>query len=394
MTFQNSVVGGVSLVRPAIQSPNFVAGSTGWQVNVDGSAEFNDVIIRGGTTVSGTSLYYNGTPALGNLILSISAAASTDTYGNAYPQGLGVFGSDGELTADGSTLTVEGTNGSQVQLSTGGVGQADIIFTPRDLVGTTWFNGYVGTVLGAGNRPGIEITSPSADVPGSTGSGVGFYGAGPGAATDTYILFAADRVNFNDLVEIGGNLDVTGTVDIAPAVGAASLAIAFNGSYNIYSDNAGAGAANSRLWIDTPDTGEVVIGPRSGAAFITSLRLRTNATTASAANCFIDSGTQKISRSTSSLKYKQDVEDLTLDLDAVRALRPVRFHDKNEMQADPENARWYVGLIAEEVDALGLTEFVSYMDGEPDALMYDRFCAALLVLLKDAEERITALENA
>lgn len=47
MTFRNSVVGGTTLVRPAIKSPNYVAGSTGWSINADGSAEFNNITIRG-----------------------------------------------------------------------------------------------------------------------------------------------------------------------------------------------------------------------------------------------------------------------------------------------------------------------------------------------------------
>lgn len=47
MTFSNPIVGGVTLIRPAIQSPDYIAGSSGWSINKDGSAEFNDVTIRG-----------------------------------------------------------------------------------------------------------------------------------------------------------------------------------------------------------------------------------------------------------------------------------------------------------------------------------------------------------
>lgn len=54
MTFSNSVVGGITLVRPAIRSPNYVQGSTGWTINADGSAEFNNVTVRG-SLIIGTS---------------------------------------------------------------------------------------------------------------------------------------------------------------------------------------------------------------------------------------------------------------------------------------------------------------------------------------------------
>lgn len=99
MGFRNAIVAGATLIREAIQSQNFAAGSAGWQINQDGSAEFNNVVIRGGTVVSGLALYYNGTPAAGNLIMSIAAAAGTDSFGNAYVKGLGLYGAQGQLTA-------------------------------------------------------------------------------------------------------------------------------------------------------------------------------------------------------------------------------------------------------------------------------------------------------
>lgn len=93
MGFRNSILGGINLIRAAIQSPNFVAGTSGWTIKQDGSAEFNNIVIRGGTIVSGTALYYSPSPGAGNLILSIAAAGGTDAYGNTYPRGLSV-GSD------------------------------------------------------------------------------------------------------------------------------------------------------------------------------------------------------------------------------------------------------------------------------------------------------------
>lgn len=55
MPFSNPVVGGTALVRAAIKSPNYVAGSQGWTINRDGSAEFSGVTMRGNLTLVGTS---------------------------------------------------------------------------------------------------------------------------------------------------------------------------------------------------------------------------------------------------------------------------------------------------------------------------------------------------
>ena len=90
----NPVVGGTVLRRPAIQSPNFVTTVSGWTINADGSAEFNNLTIRG--TFSGTDyvlsaagfFLYSGTPASGNLIFSIAPAATTgDGLGNTVTGG-------------------------------------------------------------------------------------------------------------------------------------------------------------------------------------------------------------------------------------------------------------------------------------------------------------------
>lgn len=43
----NPIVAGTVLRIPAIQSPDYVAGSSGWAVFIDGSAEFNNVTVRG-----------------------------------------------------------------------------------------------------------------------------------------------------------------------------------------------------------------------------------------------------------------------------------------------------------------------------------------------------------
>jgi hypothetical protein len=45
--FTNPVIAGLTLIRTAIQSPDFVAGVSGWSINKDGTAEFNNATIRG-----------------------------------------------------------------------------------------------------------------------------------------------------------------------------------------------------------------------------------------------------------------------------------------------------------------------------------------------------------
>jgi len=92
--FQHDIAGGQgNLIITSVQSPNFVHNSTGWQIKKDGSAEFNNLTIRG--TFNGTNFVlnssgfflYSGPPASGNLIESFTNGTGTDGQGNAYLQG-------------------------------------------------------------------------------------------------------------------------------------------------------------------------------------------------------------------------------------------------------------------------------------------------------------------
>lgn len=89
--FENPTVAGTVLIREDIESQNFVAGVSGWEIRADGSAEFNDIVIRDGEVVGGIELYYDGTPAAGNLIASISAVAGVDPYGNGFAAGISTY---------------------------------------------------------------------------------------------------------------------------------------------------------------------------------------------------------------------------------------------------------------------------------------------------------------
>lgn len=53
MPFANQILGGQNkLIRSSIQSPNYVPGVSGWAIFKDGSAEFNNMTVRG--TFNGT----------------------------------------------------------------------------------------------------------------------------------------------------------------------------------------------------------------------------------------------------------------------------------------------------------------------------------------------------
>lgn len=158
-------------------------------------------------------------------------------------------------------------------------------------------------------------------------------------------------------------------------------------------------------------------------------------TTASGANAFLDSGdSNRLYRSTSSVVYKKDIEDLeTTYADRILDLRPVWYRSKCE--TDRSDWSWY-GFIAEEVAAIdprlvhygyqedayekvSVTETVDIpkddprfkegieteevtkeevrlkADAEkvPDGVAYDRFVVPLLDIIKRQQAAIETLEQ-
>lgn len=109
-------------------------------------------------------------------------------------------------------------------------------------------------------------------------------------------------------------------------------------------------------------------------------------TTGSAANVFVDSaGT--LYRSTSSLKYKKNVQDYTRGLADLLKLRPVFY----EGTGPNDDGRQYAGLISEEVEAAGMTEFVDYgADGKPEGLYYQHMVALLVKSITELKSEFDA----
>jgi len=116
----------------------------------------------------------------------------------------------------------------------------------------------------------------------------------------------------------------------------------------------------------------------------------THTTTPLGANCYIESPSGRIFRSTSSLKYKKDIEDLDVDIENYKKIRPVRY--KSNIIED--NERSYIGFIAEEIHDIGYHEFVHYdKDGRPDGLGYGNFTSLNTAVIQNLLKRIEELER-
>lgn len=160
---ENPVVGGTVLQRAAIRSPNFVTGSTGWSVNQDGSAEFNNIVIRGGQIISGTALFYSGPPALGNLVESIAAVGGTDVKGNLYLSGTASYAGAGTLASSiqGNVInffSAPGPGGPWTQVAQISPGSGDLILASnRHIVAQQLLTALTGASITGGLTTDTEV---------------------------------------------------------------------------------------------------------------------------------------------------------------------------------------------------------------------------------------------
>ena len=111
-------------------------------------------------------------------------------------------------------------------------------------------------------------------------------------------------------------------------------------------------------------------------------------TSGAAANVVVTSG-GALARSTSSLRYKTDVQPFTGGLSDLLQLQPISFAEKK----DPNGPR-FLGFVAEDVDKAGLTLLVNYDEqGRPDALQYERLTTYIVNALKELSDDADALKT-
>lgn len=87
----------------------------------------------------------------------------------------------------------------------------------------------------------------------------------------------------------------------------------------------------------------------------------------------IVSSTGQLGTGSSSMRFKQDIEPIGGASDSILALRPVKFHYKNDETNTPQ-----FGLIAEEVATVNPSLVVRDKDGKPYSVRYDHVNVMLL----------------
>lgn len=259
------------------------------------------------------------------------------------------------FSADSSTssITLRKSRGAAVGTNT--------IVQNGDEIGAIAFQAANGT----GYTPTAAIYCLVDGTPGATNDMPGrlaFYTTADGSGAWT------ERMRIDSAGNIGvATSSVAGTRFVVNGEGTTSATFAFTAR----------NSASTNLFY-TRNDGLVNTGSAASSPY--------NLTTATAANVVVDlNGT--LFRSTSSLKYKADVQNTTHGLTEVLQLRPVTYKGKNDGDII------FGGLIAEEVHEAGLSEFVQYAsDGTPDALHYGNMVSLAFKAIQELNAKVVALE--
>ena len=419
-TINNAVIGGTTPAAGTFtslsDSGNLTFTGTGNRITGDFSnaTVANRVMFQSSTTNGNTSVPFipNGTGTISGILLY----GGTDTTNTNFLQVL----SNGTLNA--------GINGT-------GTYQPLTFFT----------GGSERMRLDTSGNVGIGTSSPfnaagygAVTINGTTGGILSLYsnGAETGRVQTTAAATTVQSITSVPLILGTGNtermrIDSSGNVGIGTSSPGASwrLAVSANnagmslqdtGSVGTWFDfKTGSGTVQGNIFYSFTD-GYMVFGTAAaGSAQVERLRITSTGTltsqatydnTASGSTVVVTSA-GLVRRTSSSIKYKKDVEtlDAVLASNAVDNLRPVWYRTKNAEGDD--KATWsHIGLIAEEVheveprlvryktvdvtyDEEGKRVETELATPEPEDVDYARLSVLLLAEVKSLKERIAALEN-
>jgi len=389
---QNTSVGQLALRDTVGGTENTAVGRGAAYQNTSGSkiAVLGTLALQGNTTGSNNT-------ALGFSALQANSTASNNTavgYQAAYSNTTGTITAFGALAGYANTTGTQNTaiGDTSLRYNTTGTGNS----------GLGVFSLYANTTGGSNvavGRSALESNTTS-----SYNTAVG-YQAGYAANGGQYNVVLGYQAGYklttgtsNLLVGAGAGYELT-TGSYNTFVGATTSGIATagqlvtTGSKNTvlgcYNGNQGGldiRTASNYIVLSDGDGNPRMYYSTAGGTWVSAEIYAS--TTASAANLQIAaSGT--INRSTSALKYKQDIRDVE-DFD-ISALRPVRYKSKCE---GDDQTKDHLGLIADEAAESGFDELVTRNEaGEVEGFQYERLTVVLLKKLQVLEAEVKALKG-
>ena len=346
------------------------------------------------STVSGTgfSTYLASPPAIGGT--AAAAGSFTTLSASSTVSGTGFSTYLASPPAIGGTAAAAGSFTTLSASSTvSGTGFSTYLASPPAIGGTTAAAGSFTTLsasstLAAG---GVPVSGYSLTVRSTALANAYFVDTDSGASgmNINFLKNSASPAASDDIANLRFYGNDSAAVQTEYVRLAATIADPTNGSEDgtLVLNTIKAGTVAERVRYSSADGLYVVDGAfRCPDAYAS--------TTGTAANMVMSSASGILQRSTSSLRYKNSVENATYGLTEVMQLRPVTYKGNNDGDTV------FGGFIAEEVHDIGLSPFVQYDEqNRPDALAYGNMVSLLTkavqeqqAMIEDLKARIAVLE--
>ncbi len=385
----------------------FAAAGTGTSVGLNvGSGK--TLAVAGTLTVSGTSSFTNGTSIQGLTVGRGAGAVSTNTAVGASALAANTSGANN--IAVGSQAGLSNTTGSQntaigrVSLYTNTTGNNNTSLGYESLnrnttgsdniaIGydTMYFNTTGGSNVGIGREALLNNTTAS------NNTAVG-YQAGYANTTGLANTFLGNKAGLanttssdSTIVGYESGYSTTGTANtfVGSQAGYFITSGAKNTILGRYNGNQGGldiRTASNYIVLSDGDGNPRLFLQADGS--LRCLGVYNNA--AAASNAVNVDASGNVYRSTSALKYKTNVRDLE-DID-INLFRAVRYNSNCAIDNPDQD---HFGLIADEVDAAGITELVNYgADGEVEGFQYERLTVVLLKAMQTLKAEFDAYKEA
>tara|TARA_Y100000310_G_scaffold222283_1_gene223995 strand:- start:91 stop:1419 length:1329 start_codon:yes stop_codon:yes gene_type:complete len=296
----------------------------------------------------------------------------------------------------------------QIQFSTGGTQRLEISSSGITVTGdvsstnmsaTGWFRGDVGTI----SAPEFSFSADTdTGIYRSAADALAFTAGGESLSL-TGAIRSSDSVHFLGLaptnVMDGTDGDAWFNIGTYPTTANAYNFRPINSIASYYHYGGWTGSATTPVFTYWYDSHTGIYFPSDDAIGISAggtqkllydsgwyISLSSSSGGSSYRDVQVHNSTDSLVQITSSARYKENIEDLTIDTTKIYDLNPVSFNGIGETETT-------FGLIAEEVDKV-IPELVGYdKENRPESVSYSRLPILLLAEIKNLKEEIKELKE-